>query len=765
MKRFLTLGLLAGLLATSSAVSSAQSIATARAQGAGATVTVRGIVTSGAEFNGATGAGIRYLQDGTAGLGAYFSSGQLGNLPINRGDSIEVTGPLIEFNNLLEISPVTAVSVITTGNPVPAPIVLTLPGAWAEAYEGRLVRINALDVVQTGNFAGNTNYDATNGAATREFRVGVGTNIVGSAIPSGTNLSLIGVMSQFSSANPSTGYQLLPRDLNDVNVGGGPIFLSRLMAKNITTTGLDVAFSTNVGTTAVVEYGTTSTLGSTANATVSTTNHSINLSGLTPATVYYVKVTVTGGGQSTVSNGVRMVTASLSSGNIITYFNRPVNNAIAAPSSNLAVYLNESIDDTLIAYINRAQESIDFAVYNINNAGLSDMTAALNAAYARGVDVRVVYDGNTANIGISNLNVAIGKIASPISSQFTYGIMHNKFLIIDAESTNPNKPLVWTGSTNFTDAQINIDPNNVIIIQDQALARSYKVEFEEMFGSTGLTPGAGKFGPDKTDNTPHDLLIAGQQTELFFSPTDNVQAEIVNAIGTAQADVEFALLEMTRTAYSNAIRDQYFDFPSMFIGGVEDDTTTTTALPFRNLKQLVPSQFFLWQDAVPALPGQMHHKYCIIDQNNASSDPQVITGSHNWSGNAADRNDENTLIVHSASVANRYMQEWAARYIAAGGTTFVSRIENTPTLQGMLSPWFPNPADQSTQALLHSTQGGEVALMLVDAMGRVVLRSTQVVAPGSTTLSLPTASLTAGVYQLVATVNGATETRAISVQR
>lgn len=765
MKRFLTLGLLAGLLVTSSAVCSAQTIAAARAQGAGATVTVRGIVTSGPEFNGTSGAGIRYFQDGTAGLGAYFTSAQFTSTPINRGDSIEVTGVLLEFNNLLEISPVTSATVITTGNPVPAPAVVTLTGGWAEAFEGRLVRVNSVDIVQTGNFAGNTNYDISNGTTDREFRVGVSTNIVGSSIPSATSLSVIGIMSQFSPGSATTGYQLLPRDLNDVNVGGGPIFVSRLTAKNITTTGFDVTFGTNVGTTAVVEYGTNPSLGSTATATVSTNNHSVNLSGLSPATVYYVKVTVTGGGLTSVSNVVRMATASLSSGEIITYFNRPVNNTIAAPSSNQAVYLNESIDDTIIAYINRAQESIDLAIYNINNAGLSDMTAALNAAYARGVDVRVVYDGNTANIGIGSLNSGIGKIISPQSSQFTYGIMHNKFLIIDAESANPNKPLVWTGSTNLTDGQVNVDANNVIIIQDQTLARAYKIEFEEMFGSTGLTPGAGKFGPDKTDNTPHDLVIAGQQTELFFSPTDNVQAEIVNAIGTAQADVEFALLEMTRTAYSNAIRDQYFDFPSMFIGGVEDDTTTTTALPFRNLKQLVPTQFFLWQDAIPALPGQMHHKYCIIDQNNASSDPQVITGSHNWSGNAADRNDENTLIVHSFSVANRYMQEWASRYVAAGGTTFVSRVENSPKLQGMLSPWFPNPADQSTQALLHSTQGGEVSLMLVDGMGRVVLRSTQVVAPGSTTLNLPTAALTAGVYQLVATVNGATETRAISIQR
>ena len=77
-------------------------IAAARALGAGATVTVSGIVTNGPELGV-----IRYFQDATGGLSGY-STNQ--SLPPNNtaftslmpGDSIIITGTLKSYNNLLE---------------------------------------------------------------------------------------------------------------------------------------------------------------------------------------------------------------------------------------------------------------------------------------------------------------------------------------------------------------------------------------------------------------------------------------------------------------------------------------------------------------------------------------------------------------------------------------------------------------------------------------------------------------------------------------
>ena len=85
---------------------------------------------------------IRYFQDNTAGIAAY---GSMVN-PVNRGDSITVTGTLKIYNQLLELDPLTSVVVNSTGNPLPAPIVLT-PNQISEQYEGRLVKINNVNLL------------------------------------------------------------------------------------------------------------------------------------------------------------------------------------------------------------------------------------------------------------------------------------------------------------------------------------------------------------------------------------------------------------------------------------------------------------------------------------------------------------------------------------------------------------------------------------------------------------------------------------------
>ena len=87
--------------------------------------------------------------------------------------------------------------------------------------------------------------------------------------------------------------------------------------------------------------------------------------------------------------------------------------------------------------------------------------------------------------------------------------MHNKFIIGDADHVE--SAFVLTGSTNFTTGNFESDLNNIIVLEDQSLARAYELEFEEMWGAEGMMPDAAnaKFGADKTWNTPSILWWAG----------------------------------------------------------------------------------------------------------------------------------------------------------------------------------------------------------------------------------------------------------------
>jgi len=70
------------------------------------------------------------------------------------------------------------------------------------------------------------------------------------------------------------------------------------------------------------------------------------------------------------------------------------------------------------------------------------------------------------------------------------------------------------------------------------------------------------------------------------------------------------------------------------------------------------------------LQGIMHNKYMVIDQGEPASDPIAWTGSHNWSAAADNDNDENTLVVHDATIANIYYQNFVSLFLGNDGVLF-----------------------------------------------------------------------------------------------
>ncbi|MFN8134978.1 MAG: phospholipase D-like domain-containing protein [Bacteroidales bacterium] len=651
MKKILITALV--ILGFASLVSAQNTILEARGM-VGSVVTVKGIVTNGSELGA-----IRYLQDNTAGIAAY--SGTMMN-NVKRGDSVTITGTPKLYNQLLELDPVTAVVVRSSGNALPAPIVLT-PNQVAEPYEGMLLRINNCIFKDAGlSFTGNKKYEFTANGETGYIYVKTGQNIVGTPIPNGI-VNITAICSQFDYSNPTAGYQLLPRDLNDIHLTSSIYLTGTLANTSFTKTSLDFSWNTNIAGTTQMFYGATEKTVRTnvANGTGGATSHTLSLTDLTPGQVNWVQAFSVTGNDTAYSGILPFTTISNSTGNIKVYFNTAVDNSYSTGTN--AIFLPQTIDDTLIKYIGRAKYSIDLTMYNFNNSGISNVSDALKAAANRGVTVRVIGCGTTNNLGIDELaGSAVHVLIGPSSTGRT-GIMHNKFILFDTESANPNEPLVWTGSTNLTDGQINTDANNVIIIQDQSLARAYKIEFEEMWGSDGAAPDAVKarFGFTKKNNTPHEFVIDGKRVESYFSPTDGVNAKIVQNINTSNKDLSIATMLITRTDMSDAIAARKTAGSAVNIltnaeGGnaVAVNTTLSAAL----------GTHYVFDDV---LAGIMHNKYMIVDQSMPASDPLVLTGSHNWSAAADNDNDENTLIIHDATIANIYYQNFVKEFVGNNG--------------------------------------------------------------------------------------------------
>ena len=386
-------------------------------------------------------------------------------------------------------------------------------------------------------------------------------------------------------------------------------------------------------------------------------SNSFVLDSLQPAQIIKLEYSLNDG--TTKTNYIAAKSAS--TGTINVYFNHTVDNSKAQYQN--AVNLADTLDDKLIDYINACQSTLDIAIYNsYSPSSTSGIAGAINNAYARGVQVRVVYDGSTSSAMIPLLNPSIPTLASPTSS--SYGIMHNKFVIFDADSSDPNIPWVWTGSTNWTAVQIDgPDRNNVIAIQDQTLAQAYKIEFEEMWGSNTLMPNTtvSKFGPYKTDNTPHSFVIGGRVVNSYFSPSDGVTAKIVEVINSANTDIEIADMLVTRDDIRDALINKY-NAGLTAINAVFD-SQNPSGNDFLALQTAIGTSKVVKYTGV----GILHHKFMLVDNYNAGSDPQVLTGSHNWSSSAETRNDENTLIIHDKIVADQYFQAFAYLYNFAGG--------------------------------------------------------------------------------------------------
>ena len=93
---------------------------------------------------------------------------------------------------------------------------------------------------------------------------------------------------------------------------------------------------------------------------------------------------------------------SESSGDIHVYFNGPVDHSVA--TDELALSLGTDMNDTVAAWIMSAQHTLDVAAYNLNDQTVED---AVNAAAANGVQVRWIYEGQNANIGLGSLDASV----------------------------------------------------------------------------------------------------------------------------------------------------------------------------------------------------------------------------------------------------------------------------------------------------------------------------------------------------------------------
>ena len=605
---------------------------------------------------------------------------------------------------------------------------------------GLLTTAQAQIVSYTSATSGALNSVATNASGTALARVN-GATSPGSPCSTGFSSAGFSTTTTYSSSlaaievtcTPATGYSL--------NVTGFSVDLRRSASGPAS---VRYAYSTDGGTT-WTNQGTNQAPDNASCGTTTTGTWTTSFTVAAPATlkfrVYGFNASSTAGTFQILNlliNGT--VTGSGGGGGtanpkITYYFNNPVDTTVSTGVN--AHYLNHCLADTLIAYINRAKHTIDIAQYEYDQtSGFSNVATAINNAYTRGVTIRWIYCAAGNNSGLTGLNSAIHTLSSPVAGNITpcnksYNIMHNKVVLIDANSTVPTDAYVWTGSPDWNVTQFNSDYNNVVIIQDSALAHAYTAQFNMMWGSTTATPNASAslWGPCKPNSGRHNFNVNGTPIELYFTPSDSTNAHILSTLATTNTDLYVGMYtftdnpdatqvvaEQTAGATVDCIVDQYSASYSAY-------TTLSTGLGATHLKEYTGGYIY-------------HNKYAIVDPSNTCSDPLVLTGSHNWTAEADTKNDENTLIIHDATAANIYYQAFKQDFTTLGGTlSHISVGGGCGTVYGRESNpeevtvpevtfdhvnIFPNPSGEAFTIQYNMATQNNVTITVTNMLGQLV---------------------------------------------
>jgi phosphatidylserine/phosphatidylglycerophosphate/cardiolipin synthase-like enzyme len=394
--------------------------------------------------------------------------------------------------------------------------------------------------------------------------------------------------------------------------------------------------------------------------------------------------------------------------------------------ANPPIDTEDLIAPELVAIIDGATTSLDGAFYQVGDAQMID---AFLRAEARGVRVRLVTDTRYVTdpdyvAGYERLIAGGVEVRDDRRS----GRMHNKFLVVDGRS-------VFTGSYNLVgdDGPKFQHLDNAIHVESEAFAAIHTIELEEMFGGT--------FGPNKEDNTPHEVWVDGARIEVYFAPTDKPKTAILRELARATDNVYFAAFSFYQTDLAATLVERHR--AGVDVRGVVDDTGG-------GVDSQYPTLVAAGIDARrPIVDVWLHHKFILV--NYGSADPVVITGSYNFSDKADRTNDEAVYVIHDRAIAEEYYRIYRSIYDAAGGPN----TDTTGLATVTVSEVFPAESATTAVPFIELVNHGDTSIDLASLsitdrdgaplpLGPMVDEGVTVLAPGARAVVLPAFALEAG---------------------
>jgi phosphatidylserine/phosphatidylglycerophosphate/cardiolipin synthase-like enzyme len=348
----------------------------------------------------------------------------------------------------------------------------------------------------------------------------------------------------------------------------------------------------------------------------------------------------------------------------------------------------------IVREIESAQKTIDIAMYSYSDAKIS---AALEAAVARGVEVRFIFQdaGQEQRAGDLAARAATksGKLeAGGVDVRYVNKIMHHKYMIVDgprSDAAAAKTAKIVSGSANWSNSAATRFDENTLFISDSAeLALRFQREFDLMWEHTrdfeGTSPAIAQ-STSSLDIT--DALITDKPNEHVFFTSQNfsvrdttfsstgantVADALVAAINGAAQSIHVASGHLRSRPVAEALIAKKKSNPQLdvrvYLDSQEYISKTTHDMQVDALEQCLANatsdarkrdctdRGFLFGYQVATDGGidvrykyyayrwdhsyapQMHHKYMVVDGKD------LYTGSYNLSDNAEHETFENMQL-------------------------------------------------------------------------------------------------------------------------
>ena len=337
---------------------------------------------------------------------------------------------------------------------------------------------------------------------------------------------------------------------------------------------------------------------------------------------------------------------------------------LATPGFQARLYLSGDALHEILAFLrdaDRRGSTIHAAIYEMNDQQLVDALKPFggrgHVLLGNGSATRptVAPELSSAGLEVKHRDLSHHGKSSPS--------VHNKFVV--ESDAHGNASRVLTGSTNWTTTGLCTQLNNVLIVDDTVIAGRYLDQWGKLVAAGDNLP-AGLIASNSTSTTHNNISVyfAATNGEAEFKPALDLiagakQGALFLMFMPGQSPLLSALLDRAvqnntyvRGVVSTIMPTQNGDIVA--VGGqvvksgapaqsFHDDVRLPAGVSAKDHPSWEETEFNVQEMHAAHLMAIVHSKAIVIDP--FSDQCAVITGSHNFSDSASQKNDENLVIV------------------------------------------------------------------------------------------------------------------------